>query len=55
MMTDNGKMIDNGKMALVRASMVVTYYIKFFHTGADRYNDTLISQRQKRGFYDLKH
>ena len=30
-------------MALLGASMVVTYYIKFFRTGVDRHNRTLMS------------
>ena len=29
-------LVENGKSTLVRASMVVTYYTKLFHTGADR-------------------
>ena len=33
----------NGKNALVRVSMVVTYYIKLFRTGADRSNSILMS------------
>ena len=33
----------NVKIALLRASMVVTYYIKLFRTGADRYNGILMS------------
>ena len=32
----------NGKIALVRASMVATYYIKIFRTGADRSNGILM-------------
>ena len=35
--------VENGKLALVRASMVVTYYIKLFYTGADRHNGILMS------------
>ena len=35
--------VENGKIALVRASMVVTYYIKLFRTGADRHNGILMS------------
>ena len=31
------------KIALLRASMVVTYYIKLFRTGADRHNSILMS------------
>ena len=34
---------ENGKVALLRASMVVTYYIKLFRTGADRHNGILMS------------
>ena len=33
----------NAKIALLRASMVVTYYIKVFWTGADRLNGILMS------------
>ena len=33
----------NSKIALLRASMVVTYYIKLFQTGADRHNGILMS------------
>ena len=33
----------NAKIALLRASMIVTYYIKFFRTGADRRNGILMS------------
>ena len=32
----------NAKIAILRASMVVTYYIKLFRTGADRQNGILI-------------
>ena len=35
--------IGNGKIALVRASMVIAYYIKLFRTGADRHNGILMS------------
>ena len=35
--------VENGKFALVRASMVLTYYFKLFHTGADRHNGISIS------------
>ena len=35
--------LKNRKIALVRASTVVTYYIKLFHTGADRHNGFLMS------------
>ena len=33
----------NAKIALLRASMVVTYYVKFFWTEADRHNGILMS------------
>ena len=33
----------NARIALLRASMVVTYYIKLFRTGADRHNGILMS------------
>ena len=33
----------NAKIALFRASMVVTYYIKLFQMGADRPNGILMS------------
>ena len=33
----------DAKIALLHASMVVTYYIKLFRTGADRLNGILIS------------
>ena len=33
----------NAKIALLRASMVVTYNIKLFQTGADRHNGILMS------------
>ena len=33
----------NAKIELLRASMVVTYYIKLFRTGANRYNGILMS------------
>ena len=33
----------NAKIALLRASMVVTYYIKLFRTRADRHNGILMS------------
>ena len=36
-------LIENGKIKLVRASMVITYYIKLFRTGADRHNGILMS------------
>ena len=35
--------VENGKIALVRAFMVVTYYIKLFRTGANRHNGILMS------------
>ena len=35
--------VENGKIALVRASMVLTYYFKLFHTGADRHNGISMS------------
>ena len=35
--------VENGKFALVRASMVLTYYFKLFHTGADRHNGISMS------------
>ena len=33
----------NAKIALLRASMVVSYYVKFLRTGADRHNGILMS------------
>ena len=33
----------NAKVALLHASMVVTYYIKLFRKGADRHNGILMS------------
>ena len=36
-------LVGNGKIALVRASVVVTYYIKLFRTGPDRHNGILMS------------
>ena len=33
----------NKKIAFLRTSMVVTYYIKLFRTGADRHNGILMS------------
>ena len=33
----------NAKIALLRVSMIVTYYIKLFQTGADRHNGILMS------------
>ena len=38
----------NGKIALLRASMVVTYYIKLFRTGADRHNGIPSSRRDNK-------
>ena len=35
--------VENGKIALVLSSMVVTYYIKLFRTGADRHYGILMS------------
>ena len=35
--------VENRKIAIVRASMVVTYYIKLFRTRADRYSGILMS------------
>ena len=34
--------VENGKIALVRASMVVTYYIELFRTGVDRRHGILM-------------
>ena len=34
--------MENGKIATVRASMVVNYYTKHFHTGADRHKGILM-------------
>ena len=36
-------MVENGKIALVRASMIVTHYIKPFRREADRHNGILMS------------
>ena len=33
----------NAKPSLLRASMVVTYYIKLFQMGADKHNGVLMS------------
>ena len=33
----------NAKIAFLRVSMVVTYYIKLFQTGIDRHNGILMS------------
>ena len=35
--------VENRKIALVLAFMVVTYYIKLYRTGADRHNGVLMS------------
>ena len=35
--------IENGKIALVLASVIVTYYVKLFRTGTDRHNGILMS------------
>ena len=35
--------VENRKIALVHASMVITYHIKLFHMGADRHNGILMS------------
>ena len=35
--------VENGKVALMPAFMVVTYYIKLFHTGPNRHNGILMS------------
>ena len=35
--------VGNGKIVLVRASMVVTYYIKLFRAGTDRHNGILMT------------
>ena len=35
--------VDNAKTALVRVSIVATYFIKLFRTGADRHTGILIS------------
>ena len=35
--------IKNEKVELVRASMVVTYYVNLFYSGADRHNGILMS------------
>ena len=34
--------VEEGKIAHVRASMMVTYYNKLFRTGADRHNGILM-------------
>ena len=36
-------LVENGKIALMRAYMVVTYYIRLFHMGANRDNCILMS------------
>ena len=35
--------VENEKIALVSTSMVVTYYVKVFRTGADRHKGILMS------------
>ena len=35
-------LVENEKITIVRASMVVTYYVKLFRTGADRHNGILM-------------
>ena len=40
---EKGISVENGKIALVRASNVVTYYIKVFRTGTDKHNSILMS------------
>ena len=35
--------VENGKIVLLRASMVVTYYIKLFNTVDDRHSGILMS------------
>ena len=35
--------VENGKIALVQASVVVTYHVKLFRTGADRHNGILMT------------
>ena len=35
--------VENRKIALLRVSMVVTYYTKTFRTGTDRHNGILMS------------
>ena len=35
--------VENAKIAFVRVSMVVTYYIKLFRTGNDRHNGILMT------------
>ena len=36
-------LVENGKIALVNACMLVTYYIKLFRTGAERHNDIIMA------------
>ena len=36
-------LVENGKTALVRASMIVTYYVNLFRTGTYRHNSILMS------------
>ena len=38
-----GFLVGNGKTALMRASMVVTYYMRLFPTAADRHSVILMS------------
>ena len=45
--------VENGKIALVRAPMVITYYVKLFRTGADRHNslDLLVAETIRYHFW----
>ena len=36
-------LVENAKIAIARASMVIIYYIKLFRTGTDRHNGILMS------------
>ena len=36
-------LVENAKIAIARASMVIIYYVKLFRTGADRHNGILMS------------
>ena len=36
-------LIENGKIVLMRESMVLVYYVKLFRTGAERRNSILMS------------
>ena len=36
-------LVENAKIAIARASMVIIYYIKLFRTGAGRHNGILMS------------